>query len=136
MANQLAMDKSLAINNLRDAGYSQRRIAKTLRVSRGTVRRHLARRNSNNTKAPTDPSDLAPTGSGDSNGTTAPTGSGPPDATELSAGGNSQREPFRDIIVEKCQAGLSARRIHQDLGADHGSDVSYWLVNRFVRALG
>ena len=71
----------------------------------------------------------------DSNSTTAQPGP-PPEATELSAGGNSQCEPFRDIIVEKCQAGLSARRIHQDLVADHGSDVSYWSVNRFVRALG
>ncbi|WP_246146830.1 IS21 family transposase [Rubripirellula lacrimiformis] len=130
------MDKSLAINNLRDAGYSQRRIAKTLGVSRGAVRRHLADESSNRTKAPTGPSDLAPTGSGDSNSTTAPTGSGPPEAPELSAGGNSQCEPFREIIVEKCRAGLSARRIHQDLVADHGSDASYWSVNRFVRALG
>ncbi len=42
MANQLTMDKSLAINNLSLAGYSERRIAETLGVSRGAVRRHLA----------------------------------------------------------------------------------------------
>ena len=136
MANQLAMDKSLAINNLRNAGYSQRRIAKTLGVSRGAVRRHLAGESSNSTKAPTGPSDLAPTGSEDSNSTIAPTGSEEPNATELEVAGNSQCEPFRAIIVEKYQAGLSARRIHQDLLADHGAGVSYWSVNRFVKALG
>jgi len=56
MANQLAMDKSFAINNLRDAGYSERRIAQTLGVSRGAVRRHLQRLASNSTTAPTAPS--------------------------------------------------------------------------------
>ena len=136
MANQLAMDKSLAINNLRDAGYSQRRIAKTLGVSRGAVRRHLAGESSNRTIAPTAPIALAPTGSADSNSTTAPTGSDQSQATDPAAVGNSQCEPFRGIVIEKCQAGLSARRIHQDLVADHGSSVSYWSVNRFVKALG
>ncbi|TWU54332.1 Integrase core domain protein [Rubripirellula tenax] len=136
MADQLAMDKSLAISNLRDAGYSQRRIAKTLGVSRGAVRRHLAGESSNRTIAPTAPIALAPTGSADSNSTTAPTGSDQSQATDSAAVGNSQCEPFRDIVIQKCQAGLSARRIHQDLVADHGADVSYWSVNRFVQALG
>ena len=53
MANQLGMDKSLAIQQLRAAGYSERRIAKTLNVSRGAVRRHLAGNGSNSTKAQT-----------------------------------------------------------------------------------
>ena len=42
MANHLGMDKSLAINQLHAAGYSQRRIARALKVSRGAVKRHLA----------------------------------------------------------------------------------------------
>lgn len=136
MANQLAMDKSLAINNLRDAGYSQRRIATTFGVSRGAVRRHLSSQTPKSTKAPTAPSDPAPTGPADSNSTTAPTGSDQSGATDSAATGNSQCEPFREVIVPKYQAGLSARRIHQDLVADHGSEVSYWSVNRFVKALG
>jgi len=57
------MDKSFAINNLRAAGYSERRIADTLGVSRGAVRRHLRARKPNSTKAPTVPSEQAPTGS-------------------------------------------------------------------------
>jgi IS30 family transposase len=52
MANQLAMDKSFAIKSLRTAGYSEQRIAETLGVSRGAVRRHLQRETSNSTKAP------------------------------------------------------------------------------------
>ena len=111
MANQLAMNKSLAINNLRDAGYSQRRIAKTLGISRGAVRRHLVGEASNGTKAPTAPREQAPTGWEDSNSTTAPTGSEDHHQAENEATGNSKCEPFRSVIVEKCEAGLSARRI-------------------------
>lgn len=53
MANQLTMDKSLVINHLRAAGDSERRIAGTLGVSRGVVRRHLQPAKPNSTKAPT-----------------------------------------------------------------------------------
>lgn len=134
------MDKSLAINNLRAAGYSERRIARTLNVSRGAVRRHLAGQASNGTKAPTGPDVVAPTGSENSNSTKAPTGSGDEtasnDPTELAITSSSQCEPFREVISEKNEAGLSARRIHQDLVADHGASVSYWSVNRFVKSLG
>jgi hypothetical protein len=48
----------------------------------------------------------------------------------------SQCEPFRELILGKCELGLSAKRIHQDLVADHGFDGKYWSVNRFVKALG
>lgn len=140
MANQLTMDKSLAINNLRDSGYSERRIATTLGVSRGAVRRHLASQASNSTNAPTGTDVLAPTGSDDSNSTKAPTGSDDESATtddaNLPTTSGSQCEPFRDVISEKLEAGLSARRIYQDLVADHEASVSYWSVNRFVKSLG
>lgn len=53
MANQLAMDKPFAINNLRAAGYLERRNAQTLEFSRGAVRRHLQAPGSNGTTAPT-----------------------------------------------------------------------------------
>lgn len=140
MSNQLAMDKSFAINNLRAAGYSERRIAQTLGVSRGAVRRHLQALESNSTTAPTGPVDEAPTGSQDSNSTTAPTGSSGetlvPESVVAAIATGSQCEPFREIIVGKCELGLSAKRIHQDLVADHGFDGKYWSVNRFVKALG
>jgi transposase len=140
MANQLAMDKSCAINNLHSAGYSERRIAQALGVSRGAVRRHLRRPDSNGTKAPTGSGDSAPTGSGDSNSTKAPTGSGGPSAgpetLDAAASSGSQCEPFREIILAKYELGLSAKRIHQDLVADHEFDGKYWSVNRFIRSLG
>lgn len=140
MANQLAMDKSFAINNLRAAGYSERRIADTLGVSRGAVRRHLRARKPNSTKAPTVPSEQAPTGSQDSNGTKVPTGAGAhtaaPDTAKITSGSRSQCEPFRDIIVAKCELGLTAQRIHQDLAVDHEFKGKYWSVNRFVKSLG
>ncbi len=76
MANQLAMDKSFAINDLRAGGYSQRRIAETLGVSRGAVRRHLQRQTSNSTNAPPASAAQSPTEFGASNSTKASTGSG------------------------------------------------------------
>ena len=53
MANQLAMDKALAIKNLAAAGHSGRRIAEILQISRKAVRRHLAADFSKDAKAPT-----------------------------------------------------------------------------------
>lgn len=140
MANQLTMDKSFAINNLRCAGYSERRIAQTLGVSRGAVRRHLQALNSNSTTAPTGSNAPPETGSLGSNSTKAPTGSGDQSAVPLKvdqhATSNSQCESFRDIIIAKCDIGLTAKRIHQDLVADHGFEGKYWSVNRFVKSLG
>jgi hypothetical protein len=122
--NQLAMNKSFAVNNLRFAGYSERRIAQTLHVSRGAVRRHLRASASNSTKAPTGSGDAAPTGYGDSNDTKALTGStddmGASEAVAVSVSSSSQCAPFRELIIAKCELGLSAKRIHQDLVADHG----------------
>lgn len=51
--NQLTMDKSFAVNDLRSAGCSGRRIAATLGVSRGAARRQLRCPESNSSKAPT-----------------------------------------------------------------------------------
>jgi transposase len=56
-----------------------------------------------------------------------PTGSGGP------TGQTSKCEPLRELISAKVQAGLSAQRIHQDLGGD-GS--GYDSVRRFVQRLG
>ena len=83
---------------------------------------------------------------GDSNRTKAQTGdndqheeqnrvglASPPD--QDSQGGGSHCEPFRKIIGEKVLAGLSAKRIHQDLVAEHGFAGKYWSVYRFVSSL-
>ncbi len=127
------MDKSLGISSLRAAGYSERRIAEALGVSRGAVRRHLAAERSNSTTAQTG---SAPTGSEDSNSTKAQTGSAsdPPAPTAPQSG--SHCEPFRDIIIEKLEQGLHAKRIHQDLVAEHEFTGKYWSVYRYVSQLG
>lgn len=138
MANHLSMDKSLAINQLHAAGYSQRRIARTLKVSRGAVKRHLAENGSNSTTAPTGSEPQAPTGSGDPNSTKAPTGSDasqPPSATATSTTSKSSCEPFREQILEMLEQGLHARRIHQDLVDQHDFTAKYWAVARFVSKL-
>ena len=73
MANQLAMDKVQAVKHLGHLGYSERRIAEQLGISRKAVRNHLGRNKPKDTKAPTG---SAPTGSVGSKDTKAPTGSG------------------------------------------------------------
>jgi transposase len=45
-------------------------------------------------------------------------------------------EPWRQIILEKLEAGLTAQRILQDLVGEHGFTGKYSSVRRFVRGLG
>ena len=47
----------------------------------------------------------------------------------------SDCEPWREIIQSKCDLGLSAQRIYQDLTAEHNFTGSYYSVRRFVRRL-
>ena len=133
VANRLGMDKSLAINNLRSAGYSERRIAETLEISRGAVRRHLALANSNSTKAQTG---SAQSGPEQPNSTKAQTGSDEIPANGSDAVSASSCEPFRERVIEKLELGLNAKRIHQDLVNEHGFTGKYWAVYRFVIKLG
>ena len=142
MANRLAMDKALAIHNLRKAGYSERRIAKTLGISRGAVRRHLSEPTPNRTMAQTGPEPEAQNPTEDSNSTKAQTASDEQsvgDSTGQDATcdppSGSRCEPFRSVIIEKLEAGLSAKRIHQDLVAEHGFEDKYWSVYRFTQTL-
>ena len=110
MANHLKVAKVLSIQTLHDQGWSQRRIARELGVSRDSVAKYL-RENSKPAKAPTGSDDSkpakAPPGSGSetegSKPAKAPTGSG--------ALGRSRCEPFRKSILAKLDQGLSAQRI-------------------------
>lgn len=133
MANRLSMDKSLAVNNLRALGYSERRIAQTLEISRGAVRRHLAPEEPNSTKAQTG---SPQTGSGDSNSTTAQTGSGNVAVSPVEPLSASRCEPFRALILQMLEQGFSTKRIHQDLVREHDFTGKYWSVYRFVAKLG
>lgn len=63
--------------------------------------------------------------------------SGPKPAISIagSAGRRSHCEPYRAVILEALERGLTAQRIWQDLRADHGFNESYQSVQRFVRRL-
>lgn len=135
MANRLKVAKVSTIQDLHAQGWSQRRIARELGISRGAVARHLQAA-ANEAKAPL--------GSESSNGAKAPPGSGDPaeapnratSQTKAPTGSRSDCEPFRELILEKLELGLSARRIFQDLVGDHKFSGKYYSVRRFVAKLG
>lgn len=144
MANFIKMAIVESIFSLHAQGLSAREIARTLRIGRGTVGRHLRgqrRGASNGAIAPIDPGRVGEP----SNGANAPTGSGPPAASAESSpagsetplvGPQSKAARWRDFILQKHIQGLSARRIHQDLRDESGNDeVSYDSVRRLLRRL-
>ena len=122
MSNRLKVDQISAIYGLLDRGWSKRRIARELGVSRNTVDRYAREdRHANSNWATVTP------GSDDSlnsNCATPPPGSG----SQV-----SHCEEFREQILPLIEQGLSAKRIHQDLVSDHGFSSSYQSVKRFVR---
>src|SRR5580658_7216121 len=137
MANQLKMAEVQAILALARLGRSGRQIARELGVDRGAVGRYLRLWAQGDSKPAS-----APTGSGvptDSKSASAPTGStpSPDDAEDVGIGSGSARSEgaslglissaagsaagaWREVIVHKLDAGLTAQRIYQDLCADHG----------------
>lgn len=140
MANQLAMDKVQAIKSLRASGMPERKIARTLGISRKAVRRHLGADSSKDTQAPTGE---APTGSPEPEDTKAPPGSEdrwegalplppPPLKTE---GSRSLCKAYREWILEKLAQGFTAQRIYQDLCQERGFPGKYHSVRRYVRRL-
>ncbi len=162
MANRLKMAVHQSILGLASLNWSYRRIAAELSVDRETVSRHVrsARAGLCGSGPPQedganaaivitgseDPGASAVAGAGESNAANVITGSealpaadGPaPNATIVitgSAGRHSRCEPWRAIILQGLERGLTARRIWQDLKAEHGADVDYQCVQRFVRAL-
>jgi transposase len=150
MANRLKMATVDSILRLHAQRWSQRRIAAELHVDRKTVSRyvHLADRDAKRANAPTGSDALAPGGAlappPDSKRANAPPGSmngSVPEAVVnflAQPGGRGRRsdcEPYRDLILAKLDQGLTARRIYQDLTADHGFTARYWSVRRFVGRL-
>ena len=125
--NQLKVNQQQSIVALFEQGWSKRRIARELGLDRLTVRRHLA------VAAAKSPAPR--TGSGEAAESKSPanprTGSG-------SAGGSGPESlcgPHQPAIQAALLAGLSVRRIYQDLVAAHGFAGSYDSVWRFVRKL-
>lgn len=132
MANHLKMAQVHAIQVLRAQGWSFRRISRELGVHRETVSRYARLADSEGSSCPEDDVPPAqnrpnlPTGSDNQNRPNPPTGySGPA----------SRCAPFRAIIIEGLEHGLSAQRIWQDLRTEHGFGGGYDSVKRFVRRL-
>jgi len=151
MANSLNVALVESIRSLFAQGWSRRRIARELGVDRETVGKYVSEQSCGakpanlptGSEAPK-PASLAglpaPRSADREIGSLAefdppkpasnlPIGSGGP------AGPASKCEPFRELISAKVQEGLSARRIHQDLGGD-ASGIGYDSVRRFVQRLG
>jgi transposase len=102
-----------------------RRIARELGVHRDTVSQYVRREA--DTAGPGPPKQaISITGSEGPNQAISITGS---------AGRRSRCEPYRAVIIEMLERGLSAQRIWQDLQAEHGFPDSYQSVQRFVRKL-
>jgi transposase len=124
MANLLVVVQVHAIEMLLSRGWSQRRIARELGVHRETVGRYvrLARGDPKPAKVTAGSEELED--------------SKPAKVTAGPAAGRSRCEPYRQLVIEKLDKGLSAQRIWQDLQLDHGAEMNYESVKRFVRAVG
>lgn len=116
MANRLSMAIINAIETLHQSGHSNRKIARLLGIDRGSVGKYVRQlQNRPN----------APPGSELGGDTEAPHPPGPASACQA----------FLETITAKLGQGLSARRIFQDLRAEHGFSGSYYSVRRFVAKL-
>ena len=136
MANRLKMARVQSILSLHAQGWSRRRIARELCVDRETVSRYVQLDQQSTAAIELD--------GGISKPANAPISRpGSPASVEPSIapieptgpGRRSDCEPC-ELIVAKRDAGLSARRIYQDLTSEHAAQVSYDSVRRFVRRLG
>jgi transposase len=135
MANVLKVHEQSNIQQLAARGWSRRRIARTLKLDRKTVRRYLraaAKSPTISTPGPTDQVSKSPGIStpGDSTGAQVVT-----EAVNAQAGRPSLCEPHRQRIQSKLDSGLSAQRIFQDLAEEVGFSGSYQSVKRFAREL-
>jgi len=111
MSHQLKMAMIHAIEELLRLGWSHRRISRELGVNRETVSRYARLRRSK-------PAISTP-------------GSDPP----VECGRKSHCEPFKALIEQRLEQGLTAQRIFQDLRVETGFEGSYSSVKRFVRRL-
>src|ERR1700759_2329777 len=121
MSNVLKVSLQTTIYSLADRGWSQRRIASELGINRETVRRYLR------------PAKSAISITGKQAGATE---SKPAiSISGVGAGRRSRCERLVEVIAGKLEAGLSARRIYQDLVEQNDFRNSYQSVQRFVRKL-
>ncbi len=146
MANYLTMAQVQTVLQLKDRGWSNRRIERELGIHRETVARYWRLREvPGNDDGPsegesTKPVDRqaasAPYGAplGDSKPAKASPGS-EVDSISIPPGSTSQCVQYHELIVPMVQQELSAQRIYQDLAADHNFTGSYYSVRRYVGKL-
>jgi len=139
MANRLKMAKVNAILQLRERGWSFRRIARELGVHRDTVSRVVreAVAGADTAKVPLGSEGAAaPKPAKVTHGTEGGLPANPAKVFLGDPASRSQCEPFRAEIAAKLERGLSAQRIWQDLRDEQAFTASYSCVKRFVRRLG
>ena len=122
MSNRLSMAKINSIETLHQSGHSNREIARLLGVDRGAVNRYVHQLKARLAQKRPNPQ----------------TGSEPVGEAEsaVRSGPISQCSVYQQLIEAKLGQGLSVKRIHQDLRAEHGFEGSYHSVRRFVLRLG
>ena len=116
------MAKINSIETLHQSGHSNREIARLLCVDRGAVNRYVRQLKARVARKRPNPQ----TGSEPSGVEDSPVLSGPA----------SQCRVHQELIESKLEQGLSVKRIHQDLRAEHDFEGSYHSVRRFVLRLG
>jgi transposase len=132
---QLKLNQQQSILTLHQAGWSNRAIARELKLNRETVGKYLR------AQAPAVAVVTAGTEASEPAisipGSNAATDSEPAiSTTGLVAGRKSSCEVWEPQIVAALELGLSAQRIYQDLVTEHQFTGSYQSVKRFVRRLG
>jgi transposase len=122
MANRLKVQEQETILTLQRRGWTIRRIARELQISRNTVRGYLRQA----------------AGSAAAHATACAEGS-PVQTDPLSTAGNQGRKSLcaelEPQIRDKFKAGLTAQRIHQDLKEEVAFPGSYESVKRYVAKL-
>jgi len=144
MSNYLEMAMIHSILTLHAQGWSARRIALELGINRETVGRHVAASGSKPaTRVANPPPGVATVDAGLEAPKPATAEPNPPLGAagdsgvaggDVPTGPPSACEPYRAIIEEMFNQGLSGQRIYQDLAAGGGSP-SYDSVKRFLRHL-
>jgi len=125
MAYYLKVSMQELIRDLKEKGWSKRKIARELEIDRRTVSRYLGMVDSKCTISTTG-SSAQKTENQLSKHTISTTGSG---------GRKSLCEPWHDYIQKKSRSSLSAQRIYQDLVVERGFEGSYESVKRYVKKL-
>jgi transposase len=138
------------IQTLAARGWSERRIARELRLNRETVRRYSKHTTPSpgseaveSSESPFDCPENAPPGASKyttlSPGSEAAREPGPETIVDAALAAAracvSLCEPWKETIVASLEQQLSAKRIYQDLVRDHGFVGAYQSVKRYVRRL-